>query len=376
MQFLHPVFTIAFVLLIAFSFLETYNEEYKNYRGVWFVIAFLIILSGFRDWVGADYPAYVGIYNYTGEYIPYSEIFDKALFGENINLQVEWIWALLGKVFYQFRFPFFYFTFFISIISLVPKYVTFESSVVYPALSMLLYMFPSYFTGDSGQMRQAVGMGIILTSFYFIKKRNLMMFLIMIYLAMGFHKSSVIFIPAYWLVKINLNPTRILILVGICMLLSPFQLYNYLTILETIAPQDIYAGFSDYSMIEGASTGVNFSDLICMMYLFFLVAFNKEACRTIPYYEYMRNIGVFGICIYFIFRGSPIFSTRLTMIYLIFMVMAVPNIIAAIQDMNMRRYMHAVVICFVVFFYFVYARMQAPRAGFNTERYQNFLFKR
>ena len=43
MPILHPVFLIAILALIVFSFMETYASDYKNYKGVWVVIVFLII---------------------------------------------------------------------------------------------------------------------------------------------------------------------------------------------------------------------------------------------------------------------------------------------------------------------------------------------
>ena len=57
MIFLHPVFTAVTLVLIGYSFLEVNN--YKNYKSVWVVIGMMIILIGFRNWVGADYGAYV-----------------------------------------------------------------------------------------------------------------------------------------------------------------------------------------------------------------------------------------------------------------------------------------------------------------------------
>lgn len=373
MQFLHPAFTIVALVLMAFSFLEVYSNEYKNYKAVWWVIAVLILLSGFRYFAGADYTSYMMMYEYFGQNLDYDEVYRKIFF-QHSDLDIEWLFLVLGNWFYNFGALFFYFTFFISLIALVPKYIVFENSVVYPALSMLLYMFPTYFIADSGQMRQGVALGLILFSFIYIKKRNLFMFLLVIYIAMGFHKSSVIFIPAYWLVKVHLDSRKILTLILICIALSPFQIYEYITILESLAPQDIYAGFSDYSTIENNRGGLQLMDFICLLYAFFVVAFDKEGCENIPYYEYMRNIGVVGICIYFIFRGSPIFSSRLTMTYVIYMVMVIPNILAAIQNINLRRYLHVVVIAFVVFYYFVFASMQASTAAFTPSKYRNYLF--
>ncbi|MDO5614627.1 MAG: EpsG family protein [Cruoricaptor ignavus] len=369
----HPFFTIVFVALIAYSFLEVYSDEYRNFKSVWAIIGVLIILAGLRSWVGADYGEYVKMYRYFGQYTDYSEVFNKALFRET-KLEIEWIWVLLGKIFFFFGSPFHYFALLIAIISITTKYWAFEESVVYPALSMALYMFPSFFSGDMGQMRQAAAMGILLLSFVFIKNRNLPMFLLMVYLAMGFHKSSFVFILAYWIATIKLTPSRMLMILLLCMALSPFQIYNYIGIFEMLAPGDVYSGFSDYATIENENaSGITFTDLLVIMYMFFMLTFDKQACEKIPYYEYMRNIGFVGMCIFYIFRMSPIFSGRLTAIYLVYMVMVLPNILAAISNIQYRRYLHLVLVCFVVMYYFIYLNKFAYRAGFTIDTYRNHL---
>ncbi|WP_033398567.1 EpsG family protein [Riemerella columbina] len=368
--FLHPVFTIVTIVLIFFSFMEVNN--YKNYKAVWVIVFVMILLVGFREWVGADYPQYFRMYQYFGKKTEYSTIFNKAIFGKK-TLEIEWLYVLIGKLFYQAQFPFFLFTFFIACLSILPKYFTFENSVVYPSLSLLLYMFPSYFSADGGHMRQAVAMSILIFSFYFIKKRKLLPFLLMIYLAMGFHKSAFVFIFAYWVAIIPINRTHMIVLLIICIILSPFQIYNYISLLDSIAPAEVYEGFSNYEMIEGNTNKISFSDLICLMYSYFLISYNKEACEKIPYYEYMRNIGFIGICLYFIFRGSPIFSSRLAMIFMIFMVMVIPNIIASIRSIKLRGFLHIFLIGYIIFYYFVYAVMQS-KVGYTFERYHNFLW--
>ena len=64
-HFLHPVFTILILALIVYSFMEVYNN--KSYKSVWIIIVTMIVMIGFRKFVGADYPIYLRIYDYVGE---------------------------------------------------------------------------------------------------------------------------------------------------------------------------------------------------------------------------------------------------------------------------------------------------------------------
>ncbi|MRM83558.1 EpsG family protein [Riemerella anatipestifer] len=371
--FLHPIFTIITIILIAYSFLEVYN--YKNYKSVWAVVFVMILLVGFRSGVGADYGVYVQMYEYFGQKTAYTTVYNKAFFSGSERLDIEWLYVLVGKYVYDFGFPFFIFTFVVALFSILPKYFTFENAVVYPSLSLLLYMFPSYFTADGGHMRQAVSMSILIFSFHFIKKRNLPLFLLMIYLAMGFHKSAAIFILAYWIALIPMTKTRIILFLVVSAILSPFQVYQYFSLFDTLAPAEVYEGFSAYETIENSETTgrISFTDMMAIFYGYFLVTYNEEACEKIPYYEYMRNIALFGICLSFIFRGSPIFSSRLAMIYMIFIVMVLPNIIAAVGNEKHKKYLHLIIVCFAIFYYFVYGSLQATRAGY-TWYYSNYLW--
>lgn len=374
MQFLHPVYTITIVILIGYSFLEVYGREVKNYKSVWFVLAFLIILAGFRKSVGADYPVYAQMYSYFPLNTTFTQIFQGALF-KSSGLDVEWLYVFFNNIFFFSGAPFFIFTFFVAIISLVPKFYTIEQNVAYPALGLLLYLIPAYFVADSGQIRQGLGLALAIFSFKYIKERNLLMFLFVMYFALGFHKSMIIFLPAYWLAKVELTTNKIIGLVVFCMILSTFQIYNYIGFLNAIAPEEIYKGYSGYISIQAEEGGgIKFFDLISLLYLFFILTLNKEACAKIPYYEYMRNMGVAGVCLYFVFRGSPIFSTRLVGIYMFFAVMILPNALAAIENINYKRFLHFILILFVVFYYFVFGNFQATRGRFTPDTYQNYLW--
>ncbi|MDO4224633.1 MAG: EpsG family protein [Bergeyella zoohelcum] len=369
--FLHPVFMIVVLALIFFSFMEV--NKGRSERGVWIVVVAMIAFIGLRDWIGADYGAYVSMYNYFGLNLGFDEIFaGMPLFGSK-KLEVEWLYILLGKWVFIFQQPFYIFTLVVAVICLVLKYYAFENSVVYPSLSMLLYMFPSYFSAEGGHMRQAIAMSIIIFSFIYIKRRNLPMFLLMVFLAMGFHKTSIIFVLAYWVVLVPLNSSRILVLILISVLLSPFQVYDYISLFQNLVSAESYEGFSAYETFEQDTSKVGFTDLICAMYTYFVVTYDREACAKIPYYEYMRNIGVMGICLYFIFKGNPIFSSRLVAIYFIFMVMVIPNIIAAVSNGTKRNFLHMMVVGYAVFYCFVYAAMQS-RAGYIYDVYRNHLW--
>lgn len=202
------------------------------------------------------------------------------------------------------------------------------------------------------------------------------MFLFTIYIAVGFHTSATVFIIAYWIVLIPMNSTRILTVILICMALSPLKLYQYVSLLDSLSSTGFYSGYSAYESLDIEETSVRFiklSDLVCIVYTYFLVTYDKVACQKIPYYEYIRNIGVLAICLYFIFRWNDIFASRLVSNFLIYMPIVLVNIVAAVSSNKLRKSLQYVLLVFVIFQYFVYANMHGLRAGYTIE-YRNLLW--
>ena len=160
------------------------------------------------------------------------------------------------------------------------------------------------------------------------------------------------------------------------MALSPLKLYQYVSLLDSLSSTGFYSGYSAYESLDIEETSVRFiklSDLICIVYTYFLVTYDKVACQKIPYYEYMRNIGVLAICLYFIFRWNDIFASRLVSNFLIYMPIVLVNIVAAVSSDKLRKSLQYVLLVFVVFQYFVYANMHGLRAGYTIE-YRNLLW--
>lgn len=372
-HFLHPVFTILTIVLVVYSFLEVNN--YKNYNSVWVVIVFLTMFIGLRFWIGADYGIYFRAYHDLGKKLDTPDILNIVIEGKE-QVHMEWLYLLFANITYEAGFSFYIFTFLLAIVSISIKYKAFTEHSVYPAFAMLLFMYPTLLISDGGQMRQGMAMAILLFSFRYIKERKLLMFLSIAYLAISFHTSSAVFIIAYWIVLIPMNSTRILIVVLVCIALSPLKLYQYVSLLDSFVSTGVYSGFQSYETLDIEETSVRFiklSDLICILYTYFLVTYDKAACQKIPYYEYMRNIGVLGICLYFIFRWNEIFSSRLVANFLIYMPMVLVNIVAAVSNDRLRKSLQYVLLVFVVFQYFVYANQHGLRTGYTME-YRNLLW--
>ncbi|WP_333850631.1 EpsG family protein [Epilithonimonas sp.] len=374
MAFLHPIFTIIFVFLILYSFVEVNRDENsKTPKFIfWTIGIYMVIAIGYRRYVGADYPVYDSMYNQYFPTIDYGQLVDKMLFRQS-RIDVEWMYAMLNKWIYATGFPFKEFTLVSAIITIGGKLMVFYKDSKYPVFAILLFFIPGYFIADSGHMRQALGMTMCMLSFTFIKDRKVWWYLLCLYVAYGFHKSTIIFLPAYWLATIPMNSSRIFYSILVCVILSPFQIYNlFSSFLDTLNVQDVSNGYNGYIAYE--SSGSSFMDGQILIFSFLLITYDKVACEKIYYYEYMRNLLVMGICLYFIMRSNPVFSTRLVGVYLAFAALVITNIIAAIDNKNTKKLTHLFFVVFMIFYYFVFVKYQGNAGRFTPDKYQNFLW--
>ena len=376
MVFLHPVFTFLFVFMAVSSYLELYVLKKKTPFFLIIAGVLMIIFSGFRYFVGADYPIYRNLYSGFSLYIDYSEVFKKATFQPSKE-QIEWIYVLLNKILFDIGSPFYMVTFVMVLMSISLKFTTIYQNLAYPVLGAFMYFLPLYFFEDSGQIRQGMGVAICVFSYRYIKARNLPMFLLMMYIALGFHKTAVAFLPAYWIVKIPMNKARIIAVIVMAILLSPFEVYRIFgSLIDNIGSQDVSDGFSGYVNDSqfGQSVAFGLADIIKIFFIYILYKFDEDGCREVEYYEYMRNLAVFGLFLFYIFRGNRIFAIRLPGAYMFFMsVFVVPSIVYAAKT-RVQRVLHTTFMVYLFLMYFNFSSNNGKAGNFTTSKYRNYLW--
>ena len=146
--------------------------------------------------------------------------------------------------------------------------------------------------------------------------------------------------------------------------------------MESVTPQDISGGFTGYINDEelGGNVAFGLNDIVKVLYIILIIVYDKQACQKVYYYEYMRNLGVFGLCLFYIMRGNAIFAIRLPGAYMFFLTMFVmPSIVFAISD-SVKKIIHLGCITYLVLMYFYFAKSSGNRGGFGYDRYNNFLW--
>lgn len=331
---------------------------------------------GFRTDVGADYPVYRTLFSGFALYRSYGDVLDKALFRPNAE-EIEWLFVFLNKMIFDVGLPFYFVTLVMAIIAVSLKFTSIYENVEFPALAALFYFMPVMFFEDSGQMRQGLGIAVSVFSFKYIKERNLWMFLLCMYIALGFHKTSIVFIPAYWLAIIPLNKTRIFWILIISLLISPLELYKLGgSLFENVTPQDVGGAYTGYlnDRYYGSEVDTGLNDIVKLFWIIILIRYDNEGCEKVWYYEYMRNLAVFGLAMFYFFRTNEIFAVRLPGAYLFFLTMfCLPNLVYAVRD-SLKSMLYLGFMTYLTMMFFYFGQGTADRGRFTAGKYQNVLW--
>ena len=376
MPILHPVFVTIFLFLAFASYTEIFRLEKKQRVFVWVAAILIIIAVGLRLEVGADYPVYRMLFSGFAIYTTYGDVLDKALFRPNTE-EIEWIFVLINKLVFDFGLPFYIVTLIMAVIAVTLKFTTIYQNVAFPSLAILFYFMPIMFFEDSGQMRQGLGIAVCVASFKFIKERNLPMFLLCMYIALGFHKTSIVFLPAYWLVKIPMNSKRIFWVLIIALICSPLEIYRLGgDFFSTLVPPDVsgaYTGYMD-DKYYGTQVETGLNDVVKLLFIVILIRWDRKGCEEVLWYEYMRNLAVFGLALFYFFRSNEIFAVRLPGAYMFFVTMfCLTNLVYAVQG-RARQFLYFGFMAYFIAMFFYFGSGNGHRGGFTSDRYKNVIW--
>lgn len=377
MSLLHPYYIIAILYMLFFSIQEVYGKKVDK-KWFWFLAVYFIIIVGLRNDVGPDYGSYKGIYIYSDTKSYYS-IFMKMLHMEGTeNLDVEWLYTLINKVLLNFfNAPFYMLTLVIAIFAMIFKVEYTEENTFYPFTFTLFMFIPNFFIGESGQIRQNLGTFIVYFAIRYIKERKFWHYLFFIFIGSGIHSVAYLFLPMYWLARVPLNKTVMLIMIIGSVFLSPFEIYrSFGGFLDGMASDNMLVeGFNGYmdETVQRLNGGIGIPEVMMAILTFFLFTFDNKMKEYYPYYEYHRNYAVIGVCLYFIFRNNPIFSSRLAGAFIGFSYIIIPNAMYVVTART-KNLIYAFIISLVVFNFVVFSIFNNIKAGrFSIERYRNHI---
>ncbi len=327
------------------------NKRFNPVITSFFVIFFLLLI--FRgSYIGNDTIAYENSYRMS-EYNSWVSV---------LNFDAEWEigYSFIQKLFCELGISFRVFLTFVTFIAIYPIWYFYNKEAEVPYLSFALFVtiapFSMYFSG----LRQIVAMAFAFPAFYFAKKKNLFGFVVMLLLAMLFHRSSFVMLLIYPICQVQLSAKKLWVVIPIVGLVWNFKEYIFNTLTDFV--RDTYT-----VKIEQTGAYTVFFILIALAIYCYTVPDEDELDRTTIL---LRNLLVVSIC-FQSFSSLNSLAMRLNYYYLPF----VPVLICKIANRSKKNIFQivwvtvaAMIIILTVYFFY---RMKQG-GGLNIYPYKTF----
>jgi len=252
-----------FFLLPGIVILSPYKFKKNLDTNYWYVIfLFFIFIIGFRYNVGGDWPQYKHLFT----------IFSKNFDITNFNIRSDYGYEFLSWLVYNLHFNFYGLNLIISIVftSSIFLFCYLQPNkwvaliVSYPVIILILGM---------GYTRQGVAFAMIVFGIISLIKKHHALFLICMCVSILFHKSTIIFLPLYFLSFEKIN-FRIFFIFSLFFLSSVYLTYD-----------DLYRLYESYVLNrfsnaeEGSaliSKGAYYRVSLNFIAAIFMILFRKE----------------------------------------------------------------------------------------------------
>lgn len=192
------IYTLPLILIGFFALLSllTKQSRHRNVNALCSIIiaVLLVAILSFRDSsIGIDVKGYLNYWAQAG------------IRDTSETTRFEPMFVKLNELSHSVSSSPHVFLTIVGILSIAPiAFVIYKRSYD-PLLSWLIYICLGFYAFTFSGLRQAIAYGLTTLSIYFIQKRKLIPFLLLVGLASTFHFSALIFLPAYLIYWIRLN---------------------------------------------------------------------------------------------------------------------------------------------------------------------------
>lgn len=334
------IYYILFFLIMFLSIFDLVkiNKNIKTY--IFFVACFLIIVfGGLRDEVGTDW------YNY------------KLLFlGEKTD--VEYSYIFLSNFFKSVNCGYSSFLFFIFILAFYLKAKTLKKYSKYPIISLLVYIPTVLIIYDMNGIRQGLALGITLYSFKYIIEKNKIKFFLSILIATTIHISAIVFLPAFFISKLNIGNKMNLSVLLLMLLNLYFNIMSKIIIsLYSMFPYRFFQRVYDYSIISKEDNNIMglIQRLIIFIIAFYFLKRLENEDNNISYFIKFYTISTY---IYILFYNFGIVASRGSAYYKIFELILIPLFLDLLKSKVLKIKIFFIIVLYLLLIINKYLKLE------------------
>lgn len=341
---------VPYVLLLVFGFTGCFIEinkqslrigssqriSSKNSSLSAFFISFFLLLAFRHETIGRDLLTYKNIFH-ASHNTSFSSLFSQS---ELLYFILNWI---IGNIFGNYQ----VFLAIVAIICIIPIAFVYCEDRRFSFLKIVIFVnLPTFVMMFSG-LRQAIAISIGTIAYHFVRKKKLVPFLLTVLIAFGFHKSSFMLLPMYWIYQMRFKRKHLWIIVPSMVTLYLFNgtIFNYLlTFIDDYADK--------YDATAGVTGAVNMLILFGLFVIFSYVL-SDESTMT----EEMFGLRNFLLVCFALQCFAPVhnLAMRLNYYYILFIPIAVAKVFHVVrpQYRQVAKLAH-VVLCVFFTVYFLY----------------------
>lgn len=350
---------MAIYIAVAFMmiFLEIYNfsktsrsKEIVEKRICVICALVLITLASLRgDSVGTDTLGYINDYFRLDQY-SYQELLSR--YRDNPG------YYLLSKVFADLGFSVEFWFGFVEMVYISAVYSLISRFSKDKAFSFLMFLILGCYSFSLSGLKQTLAMGIALWAFVCLYNNKNIEYFLLIVLSFFFHKTSVVFLAAFFLMKLK-DSKKLFILLTIAFLV-------FVVAYDQIARRSIiyydnehYLSYLDESKSYSATTFIVYLTIFTFS-LFFFPKYIKEKYDEAKAVMVMSYLGLITLPLAF----SIASAFRISLYFSVFLDLLLPNCLFYIKRAR-NRLVIKVMIIFILLIYFIYVN----RNGGSTVPY-------
>ena len=335
---------IYYLLIIAIFFINgivfKVEDPFRKRKIFLLIICLLMILiQGLRstgvgiDLLGHNSNTSTGYIN-AFRYAKYYDFFS----GEKL-LNYEIGYSLYTKLFSIINVSDNVFLFIVSATVLIPIFIVWWKYSKYPMYSVLIYIALGFYTFSFSGLRQSIAIAIIVFSFKYVVTRKKYKFIVVVLIAMSFHKTACFFFLAYPLYFIVFKRVHYLIIGLLYSLVFIFRRELFSFGYKLIFSQPVKSKVNDaYTM------------LLVMILVVILALLLGNRINAEPRFNAYKNYMLVAIFIQ-LFASQSMLIMRLGYYYYVFISLLIPEVLSVWKNDKGVWIAKYILILLLLFFY-------------------------
>ncbi len=338
------IFLLAFLLS---AIAEKMKNDSKRIYVICTILAILIpaVMAGLRaSGVGTDTKVYI-------DWVFKSSVKSKGIVDIFIFIKtskVEPLYCLLNFIVSRFTNNLSIMYFLLELIFLTFSYLAckvmskkLNISCSFTYLVILLL----FFNKSLNLCRQSLSMAICLFSLQYILSRDWKKFFLLMILALGFHNSSVLFIPLYFIYPITIsekNSSKAFKILSLIVLVLCIVFFKQIVVL-LVSKGIISSKFLNYVYLFGKENNIKFIEIITQLgILIITLLFSKNLKLHSKYNDFFIYIAFLSF-ITFLFGFNASYSQRISYYFSMCLVFVIPQFISSLSKRRDQFFMSVLV---------------------------------